>query len=170
MASEEIRISQTRSKLWIDIVIFIVFLILMEPHLSDLPVHEWLSLSMIFGMTVHLLVNWNWVAQVTRRFLGKLSGQTRINYVLNWLFFLDGTLIMVSGIMISEVAIPAMGLELPIGRGWYKLHDLSTNMALFLLGVHTALHWNWVVSTFTRHITQPFVGMFTRKSLKGGLK
>jgi hypothetical protein len=168
MADNEISTSQTRSKLWIDIVIFIIFLILMEPRLSDLPVHEWLSLSMTFGMTVHLLINWDWVEQVTKRFFGRVGGLTRFNYILNWLFFLDGTLIMVSGIMISEVAIPAMGLSLPVGRGWYQLHDLSTNIALLILGIHTALHWSWVVSTFNRYVVQPVLGSFAAKRREDG--
>jgi hypothetical protein len=160
--------SQTKSKLWVDIVIFIVFLITMEPHLSDLPVHEWLSLSMIFGMVVHLLINWDWVIQVTQRFFGKLGGLTRINYILNWLFFVDGTLIIISGIMISEVAMPALGLDIPIGHGWYKLHDLSTNMALILLGIHTALHWSWIVNAIDRYIIQPVLWLFSSRKQEDG--
>lgn len=170
MSTEAMRstTNQARSKLWVDIVIFIAFLITMEPHLSDLPIHEWLSLSMIFGMVVHLLINWDWVIQVTQRFLGKLGGQTRINYILNWLFFVDGTLIMVSGIMISEIVVPALGLDIPIGRGWYKLHELSTNMALILLGIHTALHWNWIVSTINRYVVQPILALFASRNQRGG--
>ncbi|MBL8103586.1 MAG: DUF4405 domain-containing protein [Anaerolineales bacterium] len=154
--------SQTKSKLWVDIIIFIVFLITMAPHLSGLPVHEWLSLSMIFGMTVHLLINWDWVIRVSRRFFGGLNMQTRVNYVLNWLFFIGGTLIMISGIMISEVAIPSLGLNL-VGRGWYKLHELSTDAVLILLGIHTALHWGWIVSTFSRYLIQPVLKLFVAR-------
>ena len=62
---------------------------------------------------------------------------------------------MVSGLMISEVAMPALGLHFQIGDGWSKLHDLSANTVLILLGLHTALHWNWIVSTMMRHVINP---------------
>jgi hypothetical protein len=151
--------SQTKVKLWIDIFIFIAFLIVMEPHLSDLPVHEWLGLSLTFVMVVHLLLSWDWIIQITKRFFKTVGGQNRINYILNWLFLLDGVVIMMSGIMISREAIPALGLHLTLGPGWYKLHDLSTNVALLLLGLHTALHWNWIVSTLSRYIFNPALSL-----------
>ena len=37
-------VSQTKSKLWVDILIFVAFLITMEPGLSRLTIHEWLKL------------------------------------------------------------------------------------------------------------------------------
>lgn len=168
MSTEAIRNAsgQAKTKLWVDILIFIAFLITMEPGLSHLPVHEWLSLSMIFGMVVHLLINWDWIVQVSQRFLSKLGAQTRINYILNWAFFIVGTLIMVSGVMISEVAIPALGLNLQVGRGWGELHELSTNLALILLGLHTALHWNWIVTTINRYLIQPVLKLFIPESKK----
>lgn len=151
--------SQTKVKLWIDIFIFIAFLVVMEPHLSDLPVHEWLGLSLTFVMVVHLLLSWDWIVQITKRFFKTVGGQNRINYMLNWLFLIDGVVIMMSGIMISRVAIPALGLHLTLGPGWYKLHDLSTNVALLLLGLHTALHWNWIVSTLSRYVFNPVLSL-----------
>jgi len=152
-------LSQTRSKLWVDILIFAAFLITMEPRGSGLAIHEWLTLSMLAAMTVHLLLNWDWIITITSRFLGKLGGLNRINYILNWLLFVDGTLIMISGIMISEVALPFMGIQLPQGFGWRRLHDMSANLFLLMLGVHTALHWSWIVSTFNRYVIQPVARM-----------
>ena len=151
--------SQTILKLWMDVFIFIAFLIVMEPHMSDLPVHEWLGLSLTFVMVVHLLLSWDWIVQITKRFFKTVGGQNRINYLLNWLFLFDGVVIMVSGIMISRVAIPTLGLHLTLGPGWYKLHDLSTNFALLLLGLHTALHWNWIVSTMIRYVFNPALSL-----------
>ena len=159
-------VSQTKSKLWVDVLIFIGFLITMDPHTSGLAIHEWLSLSMIGAMVVHLLLNWYWIAEITRRFLGKLGGQNRINYILNWLLFIDGTLIMISGIMISEIALPLMGIQLPLGFAWRRLHDMSANIALLLLGIHTALHWNWIVNTFNKYLIQPVVRLFSAKQKK----
>jgi hypothetical protein len=158
--------SQTKTKLWVDVLIFIVFLIAMDPHTSGLAIHEWLTLSVMVAMIVHLLLSWDWITEITRRFFGKLAMLNRINYILNWLLFIDGTLIMVSGMMISEVALPLMGIKLPLGFAWRRLHDMSANIFLLLLGVHTALHWGWIVTTFSKYLVQPIVKLFSARQKK----
>jgi Domain of unknown function (DUF4405) len=146
---------QTKLKLIIDIAIFIGFLIAMEPHASGLTIHEWLATALIAVLVVHLLLNWDWIVQITRRFIGKMKSQSRINYFLNWLLFIDGTVIMLSGFMISESLLSALGIQLLQSFAWRSLHDLSANLFLVLLGLLTALHWNSIVDTFKRHIFQP---------------
>jgi hypothetical protein len=155
--------SQTKTKLWLDILIFIAFLVTMDPHSSGIAIHEWLSLAMIATLTIHLLLSWDWIVEISTRFLGKVGSQNRINYVLNWLLFIDGTMIMISGIMISEVALPIMGIQLPAGFAWRRLHDMSANIGLILLGLHTALHWSWIVTAFNKYLIQPIVRLFPAK-------
>jgi hypothetical protein len=152
-----------RTKLILDILIFIGFLIAMEPRSSGIAVHEWLTLSALAAILIHLLLSWDWIAQVTTRFLKSTSLRSRINYVLNWLLFIDGILIMLSGILISEHAIPALGLHLPIDFAWRRLHDMSANLFLFILGLHTALHWTWIASTFRNMVFQPIGRLFASK-------
>jgi hypothetical protein len=158
--------NQTKTKLVIDIVIFLAFLIAMDPHSSGIPVHEWLATSLIAALIVHLLLSWDWITQVTRRFLGKTNVQSRINYILNWLLFIDGTVIMLSGFMISESVLPSLGITLPQNFAWRSLHDLSANLFLLLLGLHTALHWNWIVEAFKRYVFQPIGRIFSARSRK----
>jgi cytochrome b len=74
---------QTKTKLWVDILIFIVFLVAMGPRSSGLAIHEWLTLSVIAAMVVHLLLSWDWITEITSRFLGRMGTQNRINYILN---------------------------------------------------------------------------------------
>lgn len=158
--------NQTKTKLWVDILIFIAFLIAMEPHSSGLAIHEWLTLAMLAAMIVHLLLSWDWIVETTRRFFGKLGPQNRINYILNWLLFIDGTLLMISGILISEVALPSLGIQLPTGFAWRQLHDISANFALILLGLHTALHWSWILNAFNRYLVQPIARLFAGRTKK----
>jgi hypothetical protein len=146
---------RTKTKLVIDILIFFGFLISMDPHSSGITLHEWLATSMLAMLVVHILLSWDWILRVTTRFLQKMNGQTRINYLLNWLLFIDGTVIMLSGFMISESLLPTLGITLPHNFAWRSLHDLSANLFLILLGLHTALHWNWIVDVFKRYVFQP---------------
>jgi hypothetical protein len=155
--------AQTKTKLGLDILIFIVFLVTMDPHSSGIALHEWLSLAMIAALTIHLLLSWDWIIEISSRFLGKVGGQNRINYILNWLLFVDGTLLMISGMMISEVALPLLGIQLSLGFAWRRLHDMSANLGLILLGLHTALHWAWIMTALNKYLFQPIARLFPNK-------
>ena len=158
--------SQTRLKLVIDLGIFIGFLIAMDPRSSGIPVHEWLATSMLAVLVIHLLLSWDWIVQITGRLFEKINLQTRINYILKWLLFIDGTLIMLSGFMISESLLPYLGIELPQNFAWRRLHDMSANIFLILLGLHTALHWNWIVDNTKRYVLRPISKLRTSKPQK----
>ncbi|MEP0804389.1 MAG: DUF4405 domain-containing protein [Chloroflexota bacterium] len=145
----------TRVKLTVDLVIFFAFLIAMDPRSSGIAVHEWLATAALAALIVHLLLSWDWIVQISRRFVGKVNLQTRINYILNWLLFIDGSVMMLSGFMISEAVFPSLGIKVPVNFAWRSLHDMTANLFLLLLGLHTALHWGWVVDTFKRYIFKP---------------
>ena len=157
---------QTKSKLVIDILIFIAFLIAMEPRSSGVAVHEWLATAAFAALVVHLLLSWDWIIQVTRRMFASMNLQTRLNYILNWGIFFDVTLLMLSGYMISRSVMPTLGIQLPQNFAWRSLHELSANLFMILLGLHTALHWSWIVSTFKRYVFQPIAKLVMPKSQK----
>jgi len=46
------------------------------------------------------------------------------------------------------------------------LHDMSANIFLVLLGLHTALHWGWVVTTFNKYLVQPIMKLASAKQKK----
>jgi hypothetical protein len=153
----------TPAKLIIDIGIFIGFLVAMDPRSTGIAIHEWFTLAALVTIMVHLLLNWDWIAQVTSRFVGKVSGRSRINYILNWLLFIDGILLMLSGILISQSVVPLLGFTLPEGFAWRSLHSVSANLGLIMLGLHTALHWGWIVNAFKNFIAQPVGRIFTKR-------
>jgi hypothetical protein len=51
--------NRTKTKLVLDILIFIAFLIAMEPRSSGITIHEWLAASLIAVLVVHLLLSWD---------------------------------------------------------------------------------------------------------------
>ena len=158
--------NRTKIKLVLDVIIFIAFLIAMEPRSSGITIHEWLATSLIAVLIVHLLLSWDWITRITRRFIGKINTQSRLNYILNWSLFIDGAVIMLSGFMISESLIPYLGIQLPRSFAWRGVHEFSTNLFIVLLGLHTALHWSWVVDTFKRYVFQPVFRLFSSKTNK----
>ena len=167
MVQKEIKTHiSTKIKLVIDLILFSAFLITMDPHSSGIGVHEWLATALLTVVTIHLLLSWDWIVRITCRFPGKTNNLSRLNYILNWLLFIAGTVIMLSGFMISESLLPVLGISLPRNFAWRSLHDLSANLFLVVLGLHTALHWNWIVESFKRCIFQPIGRIFSDRSRK----
>lgn len=142
-------------KLILDVLAFIGFLLALDPRSTGIAIHEWLTIAGTAAIVLHLLLNWNWIAGITRKFFQKVTLKARLNYILNWLFFIDGVVVMLSGIMISEVVLPAFGLLLPEGFAWRQWHSVSADLSLFILALHIALNWDWIVSVVKRYILWP---------------
>lgn len=138
---------------WIlDIVIFLAFLVAGEPHFTGLAIHEWLGLAFGAGILTHILLHGNWVIAITKRIFSTLPNATRINYVLNLALFIDIVAIIISGIAISRVALPAVGIASFGESSMSGLHHISANLFTPLVGLHIAMHISWIVATFKRYV------------------
>lgn len=138
--------NQNKLNLAVDIAIFITFLVTMAPHFSGIAIHEWLSIAFGAAIVAHLLLHWQWLVSATRRFFDKLSRSARINDVLNALLFIDTTIVIFTGMLISESVLPLLGVTLTPNGGWRVVHTLSADLSLMLVGLHVALHWQWIVN------------------------
>ena len=159
--------SRTRINLLVDLAIFVAFLVAMDPRVTGIAIHEWLSIAFAAAIITHLLLHWNWLVATTKRIFGRVAAQARINYILNSLFFIAMTMIIFSGIMISEEVLPLLGLSVEHAGSWRSLHSLSADAAVFILGLHVALHWKWIVKSWARYIWRPLVQTMTRKPTTG---
>ena len=134
---------------------------LLSVAFTGLAVHEWLGLSFGVAVIVHLLLGWQWVAATTRRFFGgHLPLRVRLSYLLNAALFIVMAFMIASGLMISEVALPSLGVHLGGGGFWRALHEGATNAVLVLVGLHIAVSWQWIVGTLRR--------LFSRSRSKAG--
>lgn len=149
------QLNQTKINLAVDGGIFLGFLVAEAPHFTGIAVHEWLGIAFGAAIITHLLLHWQWIVAITRRFFSDIPWQARLNYLLNILLFIDVTLIIYSGLMISHVALPALGLSLGTGGAWHGIHHLTANLSLVLTGLHVALHWQWIVKAVKRYVVQP---------------
>ena len=153
----------TKAKLSIDMAIFLGFLIAMDPHVTGIALHEWLTVASLAAILTHLLLSWKWIVNATLRFFRQVKNRTRLNYILSLLMFIDGTLIMLTGIMISREVLPFLGISMPRNFFWSNLHSITADLFVFLLGLHVALHWNWIIDTAKRYILQPFARLCSIK-------
>lgn len=156
---QPIRTKPNRNKinLGIDIAIFLAFLIAMSPHFSGIAVHEWLSTAFGAAIVAHLLLHWEWIVGITKSFFKKARRSARSNYVLNVLLFVDITIVIFTGLMISEDALPLFGIQTVRGGIWHGLHSVSADLSLFLIGLHIALHGEWIVKMVKRFVIAPLL-------------
>jgi hypothetical protein len=154
------------TKMILDIAAFIGFLLALDPRSTGIATHEWLTIAGTAAIVLHLLLNWSWIAGITSKFFRKVAPKARINYILNWLFFIDGVVVMLSGLLISQVALPVVGIRLAESFGWRQIHTLSADLSIFILALHAALNWDWIVSVFKRYIFQPLSRMRVKKQVE----
>ena len=150
----------TKTNLTLDIVIFSAFLAVSNPHLTGNTIHEWLGVSFAGAIITHLLFHWEWIIKVGREFFKKLFHQSRLNFVVNTLFFIAMTGSLFSGLLISKDVMSTLGIQLDVSRGWKSIHTLTSDGSVILLGLHVALHWKWIVTNIGRYIVTPVRNLF----------
>jgi hypothetical protein len=155
----------TKKKLILDFIMFGAFLVASNPHLTGIAIHEWLSLSLAGAAITHLLINWEWIVNVGKSFFRKIWHQSRLNFVVDTLFFIAMTGVMFSGLLISESVLATFGIQLDMDRNWKSIHVLLSDASVILLGIHFALHWKWVVTNIGRYVLNPIRGLFQRRAI-----
>jgi hypothetical protein len=151
-----------KTNLTLDITIFTAFLAVSNPSLTGMTAHEWLALAFGAAIVTHLLFHWNWLTTMTKQFFKKLFHQSRLNYVVDALFFISMTAAMLSGLLISKSVMSTLGIQLNAGHGWESIHRLAADTSLIMLGLHFALHFKWVVTNLNRYLVSPVIRLFQR--------
>ena len=60
------------------------------------------------------------------------------------------TLIIFSGLLVSQSALPWLNIAIEYDPFWQAVHNITSNLGLIMLGIHVAMHWNWVVRMLKR--------------------
>lgn len=137
-------------KIVLDILLAIAFVLLMNPRvLNGLSFHEIGGLVFGVAILVHIALNFKWVINTAKKiFNPKLPKKTRLGFLLNLLLLITMSGIIVTGILISKVVFSSLATgENHSIRG---LHGFFANTTLALVGLHVALHWQWVMSICKR--------------------
>lgn len=134
----------------IDIVLFAIFMALTDPRFTGIPIHEWVGIGMAAVVIVHLVRNLAWIQTMFSRTLKSPLFTNRLSVILNIALFIVFALLIYSGIAISRDAMPFLGIVVFENRAWRFLHGLLSNLTVIIVALHTALHWNWIVSLFRR--------------------
>ena len=142
-------------RLVLDIGMLLAMILLIDPRASGIALHEWVGIVIAPFLIFHLMLNWPWTVQVTRKLVRRLPIETRINSVLNWLLFVVMVIAIVSGVLISQEALPWMGFNVTGSYTWRGIHSFSALFVLIIIGAHLAMQWQWIVRTVRRVAGMP---------------
>ena len=143
------------SRLVLDFGMLVAMILLIDPRASGIAVHEWVGIVIAPVLVFHVTLNWPWIVQVTRKLVQRLPLETRINSVLTSLLFIVMVIAIVSGVLISQEALPWMGFNVTGSYTWRGIHEVSSNFVLIIIGAHLAMHWQWIVRTVRRVAGMP---------------
>ena len=144
----------------LDVAMLLSMALLTNPHSigdreTSIAFHEWLGIVIAPVIIFHLTLNWGWIVQTTKKLVGHLPQETRVNQGLDVLLFVVMAVAVWSGVEISESALPYLGFAKGTSFSWRGIHETSSNLSMVLVGVHAALHWKWIVRTTRRILGMP---------------
>jgi hypothetical protein len=141
--------ARTRLDFWFDGVLIVAYTLAYSLGFTGLAIHEWLGLGIGLALLLHLTLHWDWVVRTTRRLLSR-GGRDRVIWLVNLALLLAMTLCVLSGVLISRIALYQLGISVPGGPFWASLHDTTATLTLALVPVHVALRWRWILSVGRR--------------------
>jgi cytochrome b561 len=137
----------------------IAFLALMAPGGSTGFVwHEWLGVAIIPLFVVHVILSWAWITATLRRLRSDGDVRARMNFFLNAALFLMMLVVLVSGLVVSDYALPAVGMATGGSGRWQRLHNGTSSLILPVVGLHVALNWSWIKGAYRRYLLSPARG------------
>ncbi|HSY50706.1 MAG TPA: DUF4405 domain-containing protein [Thermoanaerobaculia bacterium] len=134
---------------WLDSALLVALLLLLAPRMTGLPIHEWIGISFCAPVVIHVLLSWRWIV-ATLRSLPSRTTRTRINVMINTALFVLTVIEIVSGLVISRVALPLLGLHTIEDGSWRALHNQALNFTKLAVGLHIAMNWRWIVTALAR--------------------
>jgi cytochrome b561-like protein len=144
--------SKNKFLLYLDMGVFVSFVLINVPQFTGITFHEWASFIFMPVIILHILMKWDWIVSVTWQMFKKIPAEPRFNPLWDYLLFMLMTSVIVSGLIISQKALPAFGMTVNSDPFWLTVHHLSTALLLATISIHLGLHWKWVVHTANRSI------------------
>lgn len=133
-----------RTRVWLDIALFVGYVLLSAPQTTGIPFHEYFTVVFIPIFIAHIVLDWGWVKRVFRKSDRKRSGEVRFNRAFDIVLFVGMVVVIYSGFLVSESILPDFGIDPGATTFWSSLHDASGNLLILLVGIHIAMHMPWI--------------------------
>ena len=139
----------------LDVVLLFAYIALQEPGgATDFVWHEWVGLAFIPLFVAHVVLSWSWITTTWRRIGRDPAPRARINFLLNAALFVMMAVVVVSGVVISQYALPVLGMGSHGNARWEQLHNFTSSMITIVVALHLALNWSWIKRAMRRYLTR----------------
>jgi len=128
--------------------------------LTGSTVHELLGLGLLGLVVLHGGWNGSWFAGLRK---GRYRGTRIATVVINGLLLIAAVLMMVSGVVNSELLFRMTGVEFDLMPR--ALHNASAHWFLVLIAIHLGLHWKLVMNEAQRLCGLPAFSQQQRRVL-----
>ena len=118
-----------RRNLALDVAALAVFLVVANPALTGIGIHEWLGLGVLLMFFVHALLHADWAVEALRGSFARPSWGRTGN---------------------SGAVLPTFGWYAQGYYFWDPLHAVSAKALMALLLVHVVVHGKWIAAWFKK--------------------
>lgn len=134
-------------RIFVDIIMFILFIILMGYHITDNMLHEVLGVLTFLFFILHHILNLKWYQNI---FKGKYNFYRVFQVTIDMLLLISMIGIIISSIMISSHVFAFLNIKTTMfGR---SLHMVSTSWTFVLMSIHLGLHLNVILKRLKNKI------------------
>jgi hypothetical protein len=141
---------------------------------SDL--HTWGGILMILAATVHIIIHWDWIVNMTRRVFRMLVGKanlnlrSRFNVAINAFIGISFTLTALTGIYLLFVPGGNHGIPDPMilfSRTTWDLVHTWAGVVMTVAGlVHLTIHWKWVAKVTSKVLRSTFMAPMDKRKFQ----
>jgi hypothetical protein len=135
-------------KIFIDIAMTVLLLILMANHLTGYVLHEWIGVAIYILFITHHILNIHWFKNLFR---GKHTLLRILLVIVNALIFLAMVGLMISGIILSQYIFTFFNIRGGISFA-RKLHMLLAYWGFLLISLHLGFHWRMFIGSIRKII------------------
>ena len=137
----------------LDTALLITYIALQEPgDATGFVFHEWIGVAFIPLFSLHIVLSWSWISTTWRRLWLDRAPRARINFLLNIALFVMMLIVIISGLVISEYALPAAGVQTHGTQRWEQFHNFTSSLITPVVALHLALNWNWTKRALRRYL------------------
>jgi hypothetical protein len=138
----------------LDTLLLVLYLALQEPGgATGFVWHEWFGIASIPLIGLHVALSWSWISANWPRAREGRTPHARINYVLNTCLFVMMMIVILTGLVISEYALPAFGVPSHSTRRWEQFHNFTSALMIPVAALHLALNWSWIRRAVRRYLS-----------------
>lgn len=128
-------------RLGLDAAMVLLFVTSLSFRITGREAHEWTGVSFCLLLIVHVFWNWGWFKNL---FAGKYTARRMVNTAANLALVVVIATLCVCGVLNSR---HIFGFSQYIdGESVRRMHSFTAYWGLVILGVHTGLHWDMVMS------------------------